>query len=125
MDRTCRALLGDVWRLEGVGVPAQHLGGDGQQRRRINALAGCPICLGEDLAVEEAVQRAAQFGPDQLTDRHLLQEPCDFSGQGLRVQLLCSGVVGGVIVVSHVLHRAEAHLPALGPSGWYTHGRAG
>jgi hypothetical protein len=27
--------------------------------------------------------------------------------------------------VSHVLHRAEAHLPALGPLGWYTPGRAG
>jgi hypothetical protein len=61
-------LLGDVWRVEGVGVPAQHLGGDGEQRRRIDALAGRPICLGGDVALEEPEQKepeqdAAQLGP--------------------------------------------------------------
>jgi hypothetical protein len=43
---------------------------------------------------------------------------CDFSGQGLRVQLLYWVVVEVALVLMHALHRAEAHVPALATSGW-------
>jgi hypothetical protein len=115
-------LLGDVWRVEGVGVPAQHLGGDGEQRRRIDALAGRPICLGGrrpgGTRAEGTRAGRGSAWPDPISDRHLLQEPCDFSGQGLRVQLLYWVVVEVALVLMHALHRAEAHVPALATSGW-------
>ena len=76
-------LAGGVWRPEGVGEQAQDVGDDGQQRRWIDAVVGCPTCLGRDFSLEEALQEAAQLRPGRITERHLRQEPRGLGGQDL------------------------------------------
>ena len=98
-------------RVEGVGVQAHDFGRHGQERRGVNALTGGPTGLGEDVAVEEAVQQAAQLGPDQLTDRRLFQELGGLGRHCPQVHLVGWVAVGLSIVLLHVLHRAEAHGP--------------
>jgi hypothetical protein len=47
---------------EGVGVEPQHLGDDGEQRRRVEAKVRCTFNLRQDVTFQKAVQQPAQLG---------------------------------------------------------------
>ena len=85
-------MTGNVGMLQGIGVQAQDSSDDGKQRRRVDALVGCPSRLRHDLGLQEAEQHAAQLGPDPLADRHLLKEQGGFGGRAtIKVRPLRAG----------------------------------
>src|SRR5215212_5383390 len=60
--------------LQGVDVQPQDVGDDSEHRRGIKAEVSRTFGLGQDIALEEAVQQPAQLGPQLLCYWRMLQE---------------------------------------------------
>src|SRR5215211_8180317 len=71
---------------QGVDVDPQDVGDDREQRRRIKAEVSRTFGLGQDIALEEAVQQPAELGPERLCHRRVLQAVGHLGGQPLHVR---------------------------------------